>query len=204
MELAETVPGDRTLCLTFDDGPNPGDTQRLLAVLRRHQIAAVFFLVGQFALEHPGLVRAIVADGHALGNHTMHHDDLSGWSKERVAADLSEATEAIRSGAPGAAVPYFRAPYGNWGYSPDVARALGLRPLGWRLAVGDWDPPGTGVLVERIRAGASPGAIVLLHDGGGDRRQTVDAVDAVVPVLRSEGWSFALPPDPDGPLTARE
>jgi peptidoglycan/xylan/chitin deacetylase (PgdA/CDA1 family) len=119
MELCETVPGDRALCLTFDDGPNPGDTPRLLAVLRRHGVRAVFFLVGQFVLEHPELVRAIVADGHALGNHTMRHDDLSGWPKERIEADLRETTGAIQSAATGAGVVYFRAPYGRWGHSPD-------------------------------------------------------------------------------------
>jgi peptidoglycan-N-acetylglucosamine deacetylase len=193
MELIETVPGDRTLCLTFDDGPNPGDTPRLLDVLRRHRVPAVFFLLGQRALEHPELVRAIVADGHALGNHSMHHDDLSGAPKERIEADIREATEAIQAAAEDYTVSFFRAPYGRWGHSADVAAALGLLPVGWRLDVADWQPPGTDVLVERLRTGVTPGAIVLLHDGGGDRSQTVDAVDAVIPLLRSDGWHFALP-----------
>jgi peptidoglycan/xylan/chitin deacetylase (PgdA/CDA1 family) len=194
-ELCETVPGDRTLCLTFDDGPNPSDTPRLLSVLRRHRVPAVFFLIGRGALEHPDLVRAIVADGHALGNHSMYHDDLGDWPAERVEADLRATTEAIESAGAGGPL-YFRAPYGRWGHSPDVAAALGLPSIGWRLVVTDWDPPGADVLVERIHSGASPGAIVLLHDGGGDRSQTVDAVDAVVPRLQDEGWSFTLPEAP--------
>jgi peptidoglycan/xylan/chitin deacetylase (PgdA/CDA1 family) len=193
MELLETVPGDRTLCLTFDDGPNPADTPRLLAVLRRHRVPAVFFLLGQFATEHPELVRAIVADGHVLGNHTMYHDDLSDWTHQRIEADLRGATDAIRAAAGGAPVTYFRAPYGRWGHSPQVAAALGLRPLAWRLAIGDWEPPGTEVLIDRLTTGVSPGAIVLLHDGGGDRSQTVDAVDTVLPRLQAQGWSFTLP-----------
>jgi peptidoglycan-N-acetylglucosamine deacetylase len=194
MELIETVPGDRTLCLTFDDGPNPSDTPRLLRVLRRHGVPAVFFLLGQRAIEHPELVRAIVADGHALGTHSMRHDDLSGAPKERIEAEIRETTEAIHAATPDAAVPFFRAPYGRWGHSADVAAALGLLPVGWRLDVADWNPPGTDILVERLRTGVTPGAIVLLHDGGGDRSQTVDAVDTVIPLLRSDGWSFALPP----------
>lgn len=197
MELPETVAGDRTLCLTFDDGPNPADTPRLLSVLRRYRVPAVFFLLGRCATEHPELVRAIVADGHALGNHSMHHDDLSAWPRPRIEADLTAATDAIRAAADGAPVTYFRAPYGLWGDSPQVAAALGLRPLAWRLAVGDWEPPGTEVLVERLTTGVSPGAIVLLHDGGGDRSQTVDAVEAVVPHLQAAGWTFTLPAAPE-------
>jgi len=193
MDLVETVPGDRTVCLSFDDGPNPVDTPRLLSVLRRHGVPAVFCLLGQFARDHPDLVRAIAADGHALSNHGMHHDDLSAWSKERIESELRETTKAIRSAAPDSAVPYFRAPYGRWGHSPDVAAALGMHALGWRLAVGDWEPPGTDILIDRITSGITPGAIVLLHDGGGDRHQTVEAVDAVIPRLRADGWTFALP-----------
>jgi peptidoglycan/xylan/chitin deacetylase (PgdA/CDA1 family) len=195
MDVMETVPGDRSVCLTFDDGPNPVDTPRLLEVLRRHEVRAIFFLLGQFALKYPDIVQAIAADGHLLGNHGMHHDDLTDWPEDRIEADLREATEAIASAVPDRPIAYFRAPYGQWGRSPKVAAALGMRPVGWRLAVGDWQPPGTDVLVERITTGVTPGAIVLLHDGGGDRHQTVAAVDAAIPLLRAEGWTFTLPAD---------
>ena len=195
MELIETVPGDRTVCLTFDDGPNPVDTPRLLEVLSRHGVAAVFCLVGQQALSHPEIVAAIVESGHTLGNHSMHHDDLSGWSKEDIEADLLATHAAIQSAQPGVDVPYFRAPFGRWGHSPAVASALGMRPLGWRLDVVDWEPPGAEVLVGRLRAGIGAGAVVLLHDGGGDRSQTVEAVDRIVPELLREGWTFVLPDD---------
>ncbi|MFC8848861.1 MULTISPECIES: hypothetical protein [unclassified Micromonospora] len=77
-----------------------------------------------------------------------------------------------------------------------MAAALGMRPLGWRLALGDWDPPGTDELVRRLRDGITPGAVVLLHDGGGDRSQTVDAVERVVPLLEAERWRFTLPRRP--------
>ena len=68
-----------------------------------------------------------------------------------------------------------------------------MRPLGWRLAVGDWDPPGADELVHRIRTGVTPGAVVLLHDGGGDRSATVEAVDRAIPILQADGWRFSLP-----------
>jgi peptidoglycan/xylan/chitin deacetylase (PgdA/CDA1 family) len=196
-EFIDAVPGDRTVCLTFDDGPHPVHTPRLLEVLRRHQVRAVFCLVGDRVRERPDLVRAIVADGHVLGNHSEHHDDLTDWSPERVEADLTATTAAIQEAAPGAAVPFFRAPFGAWGRSPEVAVRLRMAPLAWRLAVVDWQPPGTAVLVQRLRQGITPGAVVLLHDGGGDRSQTVDAVAALVPELADQGWTFTVP-DPRG------
>ncbi|WBB80982.1 polysaccharide deacetylase family protein [Micromonospora sp. WMMD882] len=185
--------GGRVVSLTFDDGPNPVDTPRLLDVLRRHRITAVFCLVGDQVDAHPEVVGQIVAAGHPLGNHSMRHDDMSGWSVERIAADLRRTNEAIHRAVPGTRIRYFRAPYGAWGRTPAVAASLGMRPLGWRLAIGDWEPPGADELARRLLDGITPGAVVLLHDGGGDRSQTVDAVARAVPVLRARRWRFALP-----------
>ncbi|WP_203688067.1 polysaccharide deacetylase family protein [Catellatospora coxensis] len=192
--LIEAARGDGdVVSLTFDDGPNPADTHRLLDVLRGHDVRAVFCLQGDQVERHPETVRRIVADGHTLCNHSMHHDDMSTWTPERIAADLRETDAAIRRALPHARIPYFRAPYGAWGQSPAVAAALGMRPLGWRLAVADWETPGADELVRRLAAGVTPGAVVLLHDGGGDRSQTVDAVDRVIPILKARGWRFTLP-----------
>ncbi|MBM9508625.1 polysaccharide deacetylase family protein [Actinacidiphila acididurans] len=183
----------RRLALTFDDGPNPVDTPRLLAVLREHRVPAVFFLWGDHVRAHPEIVRAIVADGHTLGNHSMQHDDMSDWPAERIRADLAATNEVIRAAVPDVPIPYFRAPYGGWGRSPQVAAELGMRSLGWQLAVTDWEPPGTPELVRRLAEGARPGAVVLLHDGGGDRSQTVAAVERFVPDFAARGWSFDEP-----------
>ncbi|WP_069466518.1 polysaccharide deacetylase family protein [Actinacidiphila rubida] len=179
--------------LTFDDGPHPVHTPHLLAVLREHGVTAVFCLSGTQALAHPHVVRAIAADGHVLGNHGMDHDDMSGWPDARIQDDLERTTAAVRAAVPGAAVPYFRAPYGRWGRTPEVAARLGMRALGWRLDVADWEPPGTDELVRRLSSGVTPGAVVLLHDGGGDRGQTVEAVDRLTPRLASRGWHFTTP-----------
>ncbi|GAB3148186.1 polysaccharide deacetylase family protein [Microbispora hainanensis] len=185
--------GGRSVSFTFDDGPNPPDTLRLLDVLREHRAKAVFCLWGEHVRRHPEVVRRIVADGHTLCNHGMRHDDMATWPAERVRADLLETSAAIRAAVPGARIPYFRAPYGNWGQTPAVAADLGMQALGWRLAIGDWEPPGTAELIRRLREGITPGAVVLMHDGGGDRSQTVAAVDTVIPTLRSEGWRLSLP-----------
>ncbi|KAF4408060.1 polysaccharide deacetylase family protein [Streptomyces lycii] len=185
----------RSVALTFDDGPNPTDTPRLLEVLREHRVKAVFCLWGEHVEQHPEVVRAIVADGHALCNHTMRHDDISAWSPERIRADLRQTNEAIRRAVPGSApVRWFRAPYGSWGeHAADVAAGMGMQPLGWRLDIADWEPPGTDELVRRLEEGITPGAVVLLHDGGGDRSQTVEAVDRVIPVFKDHGWRFDRP-----------
>ena len=193
-EIIDSASGHgKVVSLTFDDGPHPEHTPELLRVLRKHRVKAVFCLWGDHVKEHPEIVRSIVAHGHTLCNHSMHHDDLSGWSAEDIRADLLETQAAIRKAVPGARIPYFRAPFGAWGDSPQVAARLGMRSLGWRLAVEDWEPPGTDELVRRLKEGITPGAVVLLHDAGGYRSQTVAAVDRIIPMLRAEGYRFTLP-----------
>lgn len=193
-EIIETVPGaGKVVSLTFDDGPDPEHTAALLAVLRKHRVRAVFFLWGDHVLEHPALVGRIVREGHVLGNHTMHHDDMGSWTQDQIRADLLETRSAIRQAFPRARIPFFRAPFGSWGETPVVAAQLGMRSVGWRLAIADWETPGTDVLVSRLTEGITPGAVVLLHDGGGDRSQTVEAVDQIIPQFKANGWRFGLP-----------
>ena len=198
--------------LTFDDGPNPVDTPRLLEVLRENDVKAVFCLWGDFVSRHPEVVRQIAAEGHTLCNHTMHHDNLAGWSpdqafsEEEVRADLEATSALIREVVPGARIPYFRAPYGAWGqYSAQVAADLGMQPLGWRVTIEDWETQDADVLAERLesRIRSNPGGVVLLHDGpvvydeAGQpttfRAGTVEAVARVIPELKAEGWRFHQP-----------
>ncbi len=192
IEVVDTAGDDRTVILTFDDGPNPPDTVTLLDLLAREGVPAVFCLVGEQAEAHPEIVRRIVAHGHVLGNHSFRHDDLEEWEPDAVRLDLERTLAAIDAAVPGAEVPFFRAPYGHWGRAVPVAGELGMRPLGWQLAVGDWEPPGTDELVRRMQ-GVVPGGVILLHDGGGDRSQTVEAVARFIPLMRERGWTFAVP-----------
>jgi peptidoglycan/xylan/chitin deacetylase (PgdA/CDA1 family) len=200
--VTSTRHGGTTVSFTFDDGPNPVDTPQLLEVLRRHHVHAVFCLWGDHVRENPELVRAIVAGGHTLCNHTMHHDDMSTWTPEQIKADLKQTSALIHQAAPGVPIRYFRAPYGSWGQTPQVAADLGMQPLGWRMDIGDWEPPGTDELVRRLEERVTPGAVVLMHDGGGDRSQTVAAVDRIIPELRSLGYRFDLPARPGQPEPA--
>lgn len=191
--VTSTRSGGDTVAFTFDDGPDPANTPRLLEVLRQYDVTAVFCLWGTHVQQYPDLVRQIAADGHTLCNHSMNHSDMGGWSPDQIRADLEQTSAAIRQAVPGAQIPYFRAPNGSWGQTPQVAWSLGMQPLGWRLAINDWEPATADQLAERLRAGITPGAVVLMHDGGGDRSATVSAVQTVIPEILARGWRFDLP-----------
>jgi peptidoglycan-N-acetylglucosamine deacetylase len=188
-----TRTGGDSVAFTFDDGPDPANTPRLLEVLRQYDVTAVFCLWGDHVQQYPDLVRQIAADGHVLCNHSMHHNDMGSWSQDQIRTDLEQTSAAIRQAVPGAQIPYFRAPKGSWGQTPQVADSLGMQPLGWRLAINDWEPATADQLAQRLRDGITPGAVVLMHDGGGDRSATVGAVQTVIPEFLARGWAFDLP-----------
>ncbi|MDR7274590.1 polysaccharide deacetylase family protein [Catenuloplanes atrovinosus] len=184
----------QTVALTFDDGPHATYTPQILDVLAAEGVTATFCLVGTQAQRNPALVRRIVAEGHRLCNHSMRHDNLSTWTAAQIEADLLAANAAIRAAAPGAPIPYFRAPYGAWGPSATVAAGLGMARLGWTVDTRDWSRPGTDAIVAAVQTQLRPGGIVLMHDGGGDRSHTVQALTILIPLLRDSGWTFTVPP----------
>jgi endo-1,4-beta-xylanase len=181
--------------LTFDDGPDPRATPRLLDVLRGHGIRAVFAVVGESILAPGGadILRRTVAEGHVLCNHSTSFADMGGWPAERVRADLEDNLRIIREAAGSVAVPFWRAPNGSWGVTAEVAAQLGMRPLAVTNTILDWETQDVPVLTERLRAALTPGELVLAHDGGGDRRGTVAAVEAVLADSLAAGWRFTLP-----------
>lgn len=187
--------------LTFDDGPNPGETADLLDFLAENDLTATFCVIGQNIQADGGaeLLRRMVAEGHTLCNHTTSYADMGAWSHEEVEADLKENLAIIREalGDPDHPVPYFRAPNGSWGVTPEVAVALGMQPLGLGNLIMDWDDPTFDRSVEalsaRLRDAVTPGAVVLVHDGGGDRASSVTAVRTVVTERLAEGFTFTLP-----------
>lgn len=186
------VTGGAGVALTFDDGPDPSWTPRILALLRRYQVKATFCLLGSRAGAHPALVRQIVRDGHTLCNHTMGHDlRLRRKPPHQIAADLRHANTAIAK-AGGVTPKYFRAPGGKW--APGVvgtARSQGMASLDWAVDPQDWRRPPAGQIVASVRKNTRPGSIVLLHDAGGDRTQTYAALGVLLPDLRQR---FTLVP----------
>ncbi|GAB3755259.1 hypothetical protein GCM10027591_04300 [Zhihengliuella somnathii] len=183
--------------LTFDDGPNPGETDELLDFLAANHLRAVFCVIGQ-NIEAPGgaeLLSRIVDEGHVLCNHTTGYADMGDWTDEQIRADLTENLRIIREtlGDPDAVVPYFRAPNGSWGGTPQVAADMGMQPLDVRNVIFDWETQDQAELEAALRAALVPGELVLAHDGGGDRSGTVAAVKNVVTEYLDAGWSFTLP-----------
>lgn len=194
--ITSTATGGQSVAFTFDDGPNPPNTTNLLAVLAKYDVQAVFCLIGQNVQQNPWVVQQIVEAGHVLCNHSMGYDDMGSWSQDQIRNSIQQTTAAIQAAAPGAEIPYFRAPNGSWGQTPQVAASMGLQPLGWRLDIGDWNPSDANTLANRLRQGVTPGAVVVMHDGGGDRAATTQAVDMVIPEFQAQGWTFDLPAPP--------
>jgi peptidoglycan/xylan/chitin deacetylase (PgdA/CDA1 family) len=190
-----TFGGDRLgdVALTFDDGPDR-DTKSIVSVLRRENVPATFFDVGQRIKSAPQLAALEVRDGFAIGDHTQTHPSLNQLSPVGQEHQLSAAAEAIRSS--GAPYPrMFRPPYGVVDAATmRIARRLQMLVVMWSVDPKDWQRPGSRLILERVLAGVHPGAVVLLHDGGGDRSQTVVALPAIIRHLRAEGYRLVTVP----------
>lgn len=184
-----------TVALTFDDGPHPKHTEQVLAVLRDKGVTATFCVVGNQASTYPELVEAIAKDGHVLCNHTVSHDMSLRFKREGViAAELDDTQTAILRAAPDAEIRFFRAPGGNFADNlNDAAVARGLTPLGWSVDTNDWRKPGADAIRDNVLSHVHPGAVVLLHDGGGDRSQTVAALPDIIDGLVEGGYTFVVP-----------
>lgn len=184
-----------TVALTFDDGPHPTYTPEVLAILREHDVTAMFCVVGNQVGAQPDLLRQIAADGHALCNHTVTHDvSLPQRGDGSIADEISGAQEAIRGAAPEAEITHYRAPGGNFAANVNAAaEAHGLTPLAWSIDTRDWQRPGAAAIHDRVVAGLHPGAVILLHDGGGDRSGTVAALPDIINTVRDLGYEFVVP-----------
>ncbi len=195
----------RTVALTFDDGPDPTWTPQVLAVLAKHRVPGTFFVVGSLAVRHPELLRRIRASGSEIGIHTFTHVDLAevpGWRLER---ELGETQLAI-AGATGETTYLVRPPFSS------TVDAIDDRAYAAILASGrdgyvnvftdvdgeDWQRPGVDAVVRNATPRDGAGATVLLHDAGGDRSQTVAALDRLIPELQARGYRFTTATDAVG------
>jgi len=176
------------IAMTFDDGPSPETTPRLLEILKQRNIKATFFMIGQNAEHNPEIVKRILADGHEIGNHSWTHPQLAKLSDDRVTEEITKTQNAIRD-ASGYTPTLLRPPYGSitarqkdW-----IENRLGLSVILWSVDPFDWKRPGASVIRQRILAGATPGAIVLSHD---IHKQTVDAMPATLDALAAKGFKF--------------
>ena len=189
------------VAITFDDGPNPDATPRILDVLREQGVSATFFVLGRHAERWPGLVRRMTEEGHQLGNHGYWHRKLHRRLPSYVRDDLTRGTEAIVQASVGVRPRVFRAPHGfrNPWVTP-IAASLGQRTIGWSLGVWDSARPGASEIARRALNGLHAGSILLLHDGDGydpdgDRLQTAEALPMIIRGLRDRGLQFTTLPE---------
>ncbi|NMO88777.1 glycosyltransferase [Actinomycetospora sp. TBRC 11914] len=187
----------RTVALTFDDGPDPTWTPQVLAVLARHRVPGTFFVVGSLAVRHPELLRQIRASGSEIGIHTFTHVDLSEVPDWRLERELGETQLAV-AGATGETTYLVRPPFSS------TVDAIDDRAYAAILASGrdgyvnvftdvdgeDWQRPGVDAIVRNATPKDGAGATVLLHDAGGDRSETVAALDRLIPELQARGYRF--------------
>lgn len=186
------------VALTFDDGPNPPCTGAILDVLDRYDVPATFFCVGLQARAHPEELARIAAAGHAVGNHTWSHPLLPDLTPEEGAAQVDRTSEVIASGIGGRPPALFRPPYGvlPHGTAPSHT-ATAMDAVFWDVDTGDWAMPGPEAIARAVLQQVQPGSIVLMHDGGGDRSQTVAALPMIVEGLLDRGYDLVAV-DPRG------
>ncbi|PYT01255.1 MAG: polysaccharide deacetylase, partial [Acidobacteria bacterium] len=193
------------VALTFDDGPDSTWTPRVLDILKKERVPAAFFIIGEYGQENPDLVRRIVADGHDIGNHSYTHPNL-GEIPGRITDLELNATERLIESLTGRSTILFRPPYfgdAEPTTSDEVepivrAKRLGYLTVGLHVDPDDWATPGADEIVKRTIEGVTNnsgdsdqrGQIVLLHDGGGDRSQTVEALPRIIETLRARGYRF--------------
>ncbi len=190
LRYSKLIRGDATtkeIALTFDDGPHPQFTPQLLAVLRRYDVKATFFLVGEMAEKSPELVKDEVAAGHVIGNHTYHHVNLTKIPIADIATEIKACGEVLTS-ITGKTPDLFRPPGGD--YDKEVAlvsAAEGYMMVLWTDDPGDYASPGPQVILERTLDQVSNGGIILIHDG---IQQTVDILPKLIAYLKAKGFTF--------------
>ncbi|MET8453402.1 polysaccharide deacetylase family protein [Streptomyces sp. NPDC005209] len=187
--------GERGVNITIDDGPDPNWTPQVLDVLRENGVKATFCMVGTQAQAHPDLVKAVVAAGHRLCDHTVTHDTtMDTKSDSYQSQEILDAERVITKASGGVRPLYYRAPGGAFTpYSRKLAASHGMRPLGWNVDTKDFERPGSAAIVNTVKNEISNGPTLLFHDAGGDRSQTVAALREVLPWLKQQGYTFGFP-----------
>ncbi|GAA3552291.1 polysaccharide deacetylase family protein [Kribbella ginsengisoli] len=174
--------GKKVLYFTFDDGPDPVWTPQVLEVLAKYGAHATFFELGSMQAEHPELKEQVLAAGNSIGSHSISHAQLTKVSAAKRHHEIFD----------GPASKCFRPPYGaeNAKVKADI-KAAGMRPVLWDVDTLDWQKPGKQAIVNSILTTVHNGSVILMHDAGGNRSQTVAALDQVLETLQAQGYAFA-------------
>ena len=189
----------KVIALTYDDGPNPPDTQVLLEALEEHGVKATFFLKGRNIEAFPESVRAVVAAGHEVANHSYHHRAMLLASTSEALAEIRRTNDLIEE-VVGIRPRVFRPPYGAQGPGLKLALdELGMISILMSDVGNDWELDDPGAIADKVLQSAGPGSVILLHDGHGDvddpasqnsRAATVEATDIIIRTLKAQGYQF--------------
>lgn len=183
----------KSMVLTFDDGPDPRYTPQMLRTLKAHKVRAMFFVCGEMAAAHKDLLRRIADEGHVVANHTWSHPLLTRLTRAEIRSQMERTCDVIEEGT-GERPGWFRAPYGAWNRAAfQIGAELGMEPLAWTVDTLDWTSPGADAIESRVIKGAAPGVVVLGHDAGGDRTQSVTALRDYLPRLLDSGYQIIVP-----------
>ncbi|MEH1892531.1 MAG: polysaccharide deacetylase family protein [Nostoc sp.] len=194
VEAAKLTPEQKVIALTFDDGPWPKSTAQVLDILKQNQIKGTFFLIGQNVKNYPGLVKREIAEGHVIGNHTWHHW-YQFFNPQAAAYEINHTADLIYQ-VTGIKTNLFRPPGGIMhngvaAYARNSKYAIIL----WSSDSVDYSRPAVPKLINNVFRKAKPGGIVLMHDGGGNRSKTVQALPEIIANFRKQGYSFVTIPE---------
>jgi len=178
---------EKIVALTFDDGPDPIDTPAVLDILKEKNVRATFFVLGKAAQENPDLLKRLVVEGHEIGNHSFTHD----YQQRSLVKEIEQTDQAVFA-ATGHHTYFYRPPGGFLSkYQLDTIKKNGQMVALWSVDSKDWRNPGVKQIVDNVMKNVFPGAIILMHDGGYKRTQTVKALGPIIDALREQGYRLA-------------
>ncbi len=181
---------EKLVALTYDDGPSPLYTPEILRLLRERGAKATFFVLGSEAVKYPELIKKIYSDGHEIGNHSWTHEQLIFCTPSFVRSQIDRTDAVLKELGYRGPIP-FRAPYGRKLLAlPWVLHSTNRRHILFDVIPYDWERPGSAIIAERAVIETQPGSIILLHDGRGERSQTVEATGEIIDALHSQGYRF--------------
>lgn len=175
---------EKVIALTFDDGPDPIDTPEVLDILKEKNVRATFFVLGQAAHAHPHLLKRIIMEGHEIGNHSFNHD----YQQRRLVEEIKLTDQEVFVST-GTHTYFYRPPGGSLSKNQlETVKKNGHTVVLWSVDSKDWRNPGVKQIVDNVNKNVFPGAIILLHDGGYQRTQTVKALGPIIDALRERGY----------------
>jgi peptidoglycan/xylan/chitin deacetylase (PgdA/CDA1 family) len=188
--VVRTRPKGRVVALTFDDGPWRGSTERILSILKEENVKATFFMAGKQASKVPSLARQVAREGHSIGAHGYSHRRFTELSEGKVRVEVRAARRALLR-VTGRDSRLIRPPYGAMDAQAwAVLRDMDMRPVLWDVDSRDWTKPGPRKIELNVLRNVRPGSVVLMHDGGGDRRQTIRILPRIIHALKRDGYTF--------------